>query len=345
MPAAPADLFQPVRQAGKAPDAGDDLRIVEPDGTAGGDRRDDVLRVVRAAQRGKPADIEESLRHAALGRKNLGTGGIDAVEQPPLHRHADDAAPGARDPLGDRRAPFVIDRDDRRRGRRDEPLLDAGVCRHGAMPVEMVGRDVEEHADGRIERRREIDLEGRALDDVRAPDLGRRQRQDRRADVAAKRDVALRLLEDVRDERGGGRLAVGAGDGDERPDLPCRRDLATLAAEQFDIADDLDAGVPGAHHRPRGLRVGERHARREHQRGETFPVGGAEVADRDLLLPRRFDRGGAVVPGRDLRLAGDERGGGGDAAAAEAEDRDVLSGEGGDRDHARFTGASGSTGR
>ena len=44
----------------------------------------------------------------------------------------------------------------------------------------------------------------------------------------------------MRDQRRGGRLAVGAGDGDERR---VGRDPPPLAAEQLDVADDLDAGA------------------------------------------------------------------------------------------------------
>ena len=44
------------------------------------------------------------------------------------------------------------------------------------------------------------------------------------------------------DERGGRRLAVGAGD----PDDLVRRKLGPGAGEQLDVADDLDAGLPGA---------------------------------------------------------------------------------------------------
>ena len=45
------------------------------------------------------------------------------------------------------------------------------------------------------------------------------------------------------DERRRGRFAVGAGDGDEGR---FRRDLAAFAAEQLDVADDLDRRPPCA---------------------------------------------------------------------------------------------------
>ncbi len=107
------------------------------------------------------------------------------------------------------------------------------------MPVEMVGRDIEQNADGRIERRRKIDLEGRTLDDmdaVRDP-----------AASSARMGVPIlpptstskpKLAEKMRDERGRRRFAIGAGDRDEGR---AGRDLAALAAEELDVADDLDA--------------------------------------------------------------------------------------------------------
>ena len=67
----------------------------------------------------------------------------------------------------------------------------------------------------------------------------------------------------MRDQRRRRGLAIGAGDRDERR---IRRDAATLAAEQLDIADHLDGGVARETHGPVRRRMGERHARREHQR-------------------------------------------------------------------------------
>ena len=124
---------------------------------------------------------------------------------------------------------------------RDQARLEAGVVLHGAVPVEVVGRDVEQHADAGRERGRQLDLERRHLDDVDAA-LGRRlQLQDGGADVAAHLRVPAGGAQDVGDERRGRRLAVGAGDGDERR---IGAALRPLAAEQLDVADDLDARGP-----------------------------------------------------------------------------------------------------
>lgn len=133
------------------------------------------------------------------------------------------------------------------------------------MPVDMVLADIEQDADGGIERGREVDLVGRHLDDVDAPHARRLQRQDRGADIAAHLGVVAGDFRQMRDQRRRGRLAVGAGDGDER----CvRRVPSPLAAEQLDVADDLDPGLARLQHAPVRHRMSERHAGREHERSE-----------------------------------------------------------------------------
>ena len=202
------------------------------------------------------------------------------------------------------------------------------------MAVDVVRGDVEEDADRRIDARRQIHLERRDLDDVVAAEAGRIERQDRRADIAAELDVASGALEEMRDQRRRRRLAVGAGDGDEGSG---RHVPPPLAAEELDVADDLDAGAARPLHRPVRNGMGERHARRQHQRGEQPPVGEAEVLDRDAGRARRLDHLVLIVPSGDDRTAGGERRRRRAAAAAEAEDRDLLSAEARDRDHRRVT--------
>src|ERR1051325_1895783 len=97
-----------------------------------------------------------------------------------------------------------------------------------------------------------------------APGRWRLEREDRGADVAAELRVVVRAGEQMRDQCRGGRLAVGAGDRDERR---VRRDAAALAAKQLDVADDLDRGVAREADGPVRRRMSERHAGREHQRG------------------------------------------------------------------------------
>ena len=190
------------------------------------------------------------------------------------------------DPVGDGLRRLVVDGDHGRAGIGDQTLLDRGIGFERAVAVEVVGRDVEQHADGRIEARRQVDLEGRALDHMEAAAAGRLQRQDRLADIAAKRHLAAGGGDEMGDQRRRRRLAVGAGDGDERR---LRAMAPPLAAEQLDVADDLDAGGLGADHRPVRRRMGERHARRQHQRREALPVGDVQIDDRRCRrrAPRR----------------------------------------------------------
>lgn len=133
------------------------------------------------------------------------------------------------------------------------------------MPVDMILADIEQDADGGIERGREVDLVGRHLDDVDAAHARRLQRQDRGADIAAHLRVIAGDFREVRNQRRRGRLAIGAGDGDERR---VRRVPAPLAAEQLDIANHLDPGLARLQHAPVRHRMSERHAGREHERGE-----------------------------------------------------------------------------
>ena len=86
----------------------------------------------------------------------------------------------------------------------------------------------------------------------------------------------------MRDQRRGGRFAVGAGDGDQRT---WRARFRALAAEQFDVADDLDAGLARERRRPVRRRMGQRHAGRQHQRGDRRPVEVAQIL--------RLEAGGA----------------------------------------------------
>src|SRR5579872_718109 len=73
--------------------------------------------------------------------------------------------------------------------------------------------------------------------------------QNADADDAADAHVAAGLAADVADQGGGGRLAVGAGDGDDFGTL-VRRGGGDRAGEQLDVAHDLDAGFPGLLDRP-----------------------------------------------------------------------------------------------
>ena len=150
----------------------------------------------------------------------------------------------------------------------------------------------------------EVDLEGGDLDHVVAAHPRRIERQDRRADIAAELHVALRRRQEMRDQRRRGRLAVGAGDRDEGRvgDVP-----PPLAAEELDVADDLDAGCLGQStvqcgsgwvSGTPGASTSAAKSRHSASPRSTIGIPAAAAAS-----TRRH----AVVPGRDARPAGGKR--------------------------------------
>ena len=174
----------------------------------------------------------------------------------------------------------VVDADQSHFRRGDEPLLDRCVIFDCPVTIDMVRRDVDQHADRRRQRGREIDLERRAFDDVNALVRRRLEVENRHADVAAELNVAAGLAQDMRDQRRGRRFAVRAGDGDEGRSPGAR---FAFAAEQFDVADDLDSGGLRRLHRPMRLGMGQRHAGRENERIEAAPIRRREILERDAL--------------------------------------------------------------
>ena len=136
----------------------------------------------------------------------------------------------------------------------------------------------------------------------------------------------------MRDQRRGGRFAVGAGDGDERR---IRRVTAALPAKQFDIADHLDAGLLRRQHAPVRRRMGQRRAGRQHQSGEIRPGYFAQIRRDETGLRGFGEFLGAVVAGDHFRPARLQSMAARQPGAAEAEHRDRLARKGGDGDHRR----------
>ena len=134
----------------------------------------------------------------------------------------------------------------------------------------------------------------------------------------------------MRGERRGGRLAVGAGDRDERR---VGRGQAALAAEQLDVADHLDGGIARKPDHPVRRRMGQRYARREHERGNPAPVDVAQIRGRDAGGGGFGDLFGLVVEADHVRAARQQRARARKAGGAQPEHRDLLPREGGDRDH------------
>ena len=282
---------------------------------------------------------------AGVGAHDARALDINPIGQLLPHRDADDALAGLLQPIGDGPAPIVIDADDgsplvRHAG--DQAFLHRRVVIHGAVAIEMIFAEVDQDADRGIERGSEIDLVGRALDDVNAARARRLERQDRGADIAAELRVEAGRRREMRDQRRGGRFAVGAGDGDERR---VGREAAALAAEQLDIADHLDGGFLRKPDHPMRRRMGERNAGRQHQRRDPRPVGVAQIGGGNAggIGLRHALR--IVVVADDVGAAGKERTRAHQPRAAQPEHGDLFAGEGRDRDHDEATSASGSRAR
>ena len=145
----------------------DDLRR-EAEREAGGGGRGGVLGVVRAAQRADARQIGDFPGYARLGDEELRALRIDAISDRLPLRDPPNRYTGLFDPVGDGGRQCVVYADHRGFGAIDQPLLDRGIVLHGAVPLQVILGEVQQHADGRIERRREIDLIGRALDDMDA---------------------------------------------------------------------------------------------------------------------------------------------------------------------------------
>ena len=227
-------------------------------------------------------------------------------------------------------ARLVVDADERDLGVRHEPLLDRRVTRKIAMPVEMVRSDVDQKANAGVKRGREVDLIGRTFNDMGAARRRRRQVENRHADVAAHRDFAPGLFQHMGDERRGRRFAVGAGDGDERR---VRRSRAALAHKEFDVPNNRNPRSVRKVDRPMGLRMGQRHAGREHKHLKAAPIGASEIDQRDAGGFRALPRGRVVIPRSHFRAPCDKRPRRRQPRAAEAEEGDALPAQALDRNH------------
>ena len=292
---------------------------------------------MQAAQRADAAQPRDFAARAAGGLHDGFALDIDSVGQRVLHRNPHHALARLVEAVGDVAAPAVIDADNGgslRLHAGDQPGFYSRVILQRAVAIDVILADVEQNADGGIERRRKIDLVRRHLDHMHPPHPRRLQRQDRSADIAAHLGVVAGDLGQMRDQRGGGRLAVGAGDGDERR---IRRVTPPLAAKQFDIADHLDAGLPRHQHRPMRHRMGQRRAGRQDQGRKIRPRNRAQIGGGETGLRCLGDILGAVVAGDHCRAARLQRVAARKARTAEAEHGDRFACEGSDGDHDGMT--------
>ena len=143
------------------------------------------------------------------------------------------------------RVHVVVYADHRSIGLRRQPLLDGGIVFHRAMAVEMVLGDIEQNAHSGVQRGCKIDLVGRNLQHINAARRKRLERQHRNADIAAHLRVAASAVDQMRDQRGGGRLAVGASDCDERRFGPSFR-----RSRQNNSMSPMTSTPPGAQAQP-----------------------------------------------------------------------------------------------
>ena len=118
-----------------------------------------------------------------------------------------------------------------------------------AMPVDVVGLQVEQHRDARSQCLHVLELERRQLADDPGVGLdGADERGERMTDVARHRSRPARCVEDRAEQRGRRRLSVRSGDADQR--------VGQQPGAELDLRDDADAArlarrLPVARHRGR----------------------------------------------------------------------------------------------
>ena len=312
-------------QAGIALEAVGDLLGREAERRAGSEGRGCILGVVAAPQGTDAGEIGDDPGLAVLDLDDAcielagigGDAGEDAIVERLLAADLDEGLTRGRTPPRHLLRRLIVDADDGGVRGGDQPLLDRAIGLEGAVPVEMIRRQVHLDADRRLDGRCQVDLEGRALHHMDAI-VGRRlERQHGGADIATHLDVAAGRLQHMRDQGGGGRLAIGAGDADHRS---LRRDLRPLQEEQLDVADHRDSCGLGLLHRPVRRRMGQRHAGREHESGKARPVGAGEIEDVEALGRRLVAARLVIVPASDPGPSGDQRARRREPRAAEAEE-------------------------
>jgi hypothetical protein len=136
---APRHLLHAVDEAGEARKPRLDVGVRDTDLAAGGDRGERVLGVVLTAQRTDPRQRGEPAHLALAGLLQFRAFGKQPVGERQALGDANQLGAGLFEPVGDLRAPCVVDADDRQIAAGDQPLLDRGVVLHRAVAVEMVG--------------------------------------------------------------------------------------------------------------------------------------------------------------------------------------------------------------
>ena len=314
-----------VRESGIGSECGSGFRARQAERPGGGEGGGGVLLVVRAGQ--------------GVDARKIGHRGLVLVEYGVEHRDA--ACDLAADADGDQcpaaagleigehgAARLVVGADDRhlpaaRPAAKDAPLR-RDVARQIAVPVQMVGADVEEDSSVETRLLDQVELKGGAFEDIDAGRSESRERKGGRAEIAADRHRPSGVGEQVSDQGGGRRLAVRAGYADH-PRFRRR------FAQQFDIADHRTGGAAGAHHHRMGLRVGQRHAGAQDQGVEGGPVPAGGFAHPDPGRGRGAALRRDIVPGQHRGAAVAQSRRSGQPRAAEAEKAEGLAAAGGDK--------------
>ena len=196
---------------------------------------------------------------------------VEQVDQPPA-RHLDlgrqrridgdgDHPPPGPTQLGrERPARRVVDADHRHVRRRlagEDPALRRNIALEVAVPVEMIGGEVQPDGNPAMQVRAQVELVGGELeheDAVLRPEF---EIEDRPTDIAADHRVGAGGDEEMVDQRCRRRLAVGAGHADQgsRPEQ---------LGKEIDVA--ANRHVRGT--RRNDQRMGQRHAGARHEQGE-----------------------------------------------------------------------------
>jgi hypothetical protein len=197
-----------------------------------------------------------------------------------------------------------------------DPGLGALVVQQRAVVVEVVGREVQPGPHGRCEALRVVEPERRRLhhEDVDGRVVDRGHQRDGR--VADRAGGQARGLEHRAHQRRHRRLAVGTGDGQQRPVVPpCR---------QVELRQDRHARRPGQlEHRMAVGQAGRGHHRvhRAHQIGQARRIRGHHQVDAQLGEGGAGGVARAVVGGGHRFVALRQRLHDGQAGDAQAEDQ------------------------
>ena len=307
-------------KAGEARKRGDDVIGADSGGAGDGEGRGRVLPVVGSGKRlggGERGDarvpavgvvIEFAVEHIdPAGHRAVGRDGDDPAIVPGFEEGADLPAVA------------VVDADDGDAvgvAAIEDPALGGDVTIHGAVTVDVVGRDVDQHRDVEHVREDELELIGGEFEDIGARGAERIERQHRRPEIAADRRLLAGGFEDVADQRRDRGLAVGAGDADEPgAGLGPRHEL--------DVADDLEPAGARLRRDRMGFRMGVGNPGTEHEGRDGGEIGFVEIGDRHLGRHRRLALVPVVVPRQHTGAAGDQRPRRGKSRVAEAEHGDL----------------------